>query len=68
MTNRTIDLPDHIYKELIKLKRKDESISEVISRLIKKEKPIRSIKKFAGIFKILPKNGKPLKKLFIKIV
>jgi len=50
MTHRTIDLPEHIYKELIKLKQKDESVSEVISRLIKKEKPIKSIKKFAGIF------------------
>lgn len=50
MTHRTIDLPEQIYKKLMKLKKKDETVSEVISRLIKKEKPIKSIKKFAGIF------------------
>lgn len=66
MTNRTIDLPDHIYKELIKLKRKDESISEVISRLIKKEKPIRSIKKFAGIFQNSSEEWEAIEKTIYK--
>ncbi len=50
MTHRTINLPENIYNQLEELKKKGETISEVISRLIKKKSPNKSIKKFAGIF------------------
>ena len=66
MTHRTIDLPEKIYKELIKLKQKDESVSEVIFRLIKKEKPIKSIKKYAGIFQNSSEEWEAIEKTIYK--
>lgn len=66
MTHRTIDLPEHIYKELIKLKQKDETVSEVISRLIKKEKPLKTIKKFAGIFQNSSEEWEAIEKTIYK--
>ena len=62
MTNRTIDLPEQIYKQLIALKQKGETVSEIISRLIKKEKPSKSIKKFAGIFQNSSEEWESLEK------
>ncbi len=62
MTNRTIDLPEQIYEQLIALKQKGETVSEIISRLIKKEKPSKSIKKFAGIFQKSSKEWESLEK------
>ncbi len=50
MTHRTIDIPEHIYNQLLELKKKNESVSDFISRLIKKKKNKKSIKEFAGIF------------------
>jgi len=66
MTHRTIDLPEHIYKELIKLKQKDESVTEVISRLIKIEKPIKSVKKYAGIFQNSSEEWESIEKTLYK--
>ena len=62
MTHRTIDLPEQIYKELMALKQEDETLSEVISRLIKKGKTSKSIKKFAGIFQNSSEEWESLEK------
>lgn len=66
MTHRTIDLSEQIYNELMKLKKKDETVSETISRLIKKEKPVKSIKKFAGIFQNTSEEWETIEKSLYK--
>ena len=63
MTHRTVDLPEHVYEELMKLKQEDETISDVISRLIKKKKPTRSIKQFAGMFQDSSEEWESIEKI-----
>lgn len=50
MTDRTINLPEHVYDDIMELKDKNESISDFIARLIKKKQHKKSITQFAGIF------------------
>jgi len=51
MTHKSIELPEEIYDKLLMLKREDESLTDVIIRLIEKPDKNASIEDFAGIFK-----------------
>ncbi len=46
MKFKTLTIKKEVYEELLKIKRKNESFSELFMRLIKKEKP--DIEKFFG--------------------
>ncbi len=51
MTQKTISLPEEIYAELKKKKRKDESFPELIHRLASHdEEPAQDIDELAGAF------------------
>ena len=47
---KTITIKDELYRDLLKLKRKDESFSELFERLAKREKP--DLMMFAGAWKM----------------
>jgi len=51
MTDKTIDISEDVYKKLMDLKSENESISNLILRLINEDKKSDSIEEFAGIFK-----------------
>ncbi len=50
MPQKTISLTEEAYNNLLKAKRKKESFSQLIMRLVKNENP-SDISKFAGIWK-----------------
>lgn len=52
MGYKTISLRDEVYKNLVKIKTKDESFSDVISRLMQK----RSLLDFAGRWADVPEE------------
>ena len=52
MSYKTISLRDDVYESLVKMKRKNESFSDVISRLMYK----RSILDFAGRWADIPEE------------
>ena len=52
MSYKTISLRDDVYESLVKMKRKNESFSDVISRLMYK----RSISDFAGRWADIPEE------------
>ena len=52
MGYKTISLRDEVYKNLVKIKTKDESFSDVISRLMQK----RSLLDFAGLWADVPEE------------
>ncbi len=52
MTQKTISLPEDIYLALKKLKRKEESFADLISRLVQeKQKKEENLEKLAGCLK-----------------
>jgi len=52
MTNKTISLPEDIYNRLKKQKRKGESFSDLIDRILKEKKVKRQkLEELAGCFK-----------------
>lgn len=56
MTLRRIEIDDSLYKELLKHKREDETISDVIARILHLQRAPQDIKRFFGLWKELPKE------------
>ncbi len=54
MTLKTIKIKEKAYKKLLERKQNDESISDVIERLLGIKKELKNIKKFFGLWKDLP--------------
>jgi predicted CopG family antitoxin len=67
MTDRTINLPEHVYDDIMELKDKNESISDFIARLIKKKQLKKSITQFAGIFEIFEDSSEEWEKIEKKL-
>lgn len=57
---KTITIKDEVYRDLLKLKRKDESFSELFERLTKREKP--DLMRFAGAWKMSDDEWKRIEK------
>jgi len=57
---KTITIKDELYRDLLKLKRKDESFSELFERLAKREKP--DLMMFAGAWKMSDDEWKRIEK------
>ena len=51
MIHKTIEVSEDVYKKLLELKNANESISNLILRLINEDKKSDSIEEFAGVFK-----------------
>ncbi len=51
MTQKTISLPEDVYKKLKEEKKEDESFAQLILRLLKKEDTKSPIEPLAGVFK-----------------
>ncbi len=54
MTIKKIEIDEEIYKKLLERKKEDESISDLIARILKVPKEPQNIKKFFGLWKDLP--------------
>jgi predicted CopG family antitoxin len=59
MKFKTLTIKEEVYRELLRIKRKDESFSELFMRMVKKEKP--DFKKFYGSWSDL--TNKEIKKI-----
>lgn len=51
MGQRTIGVQEEVYNRLKKLKRSNESFSDLIKRLTEKEKPAKELLKYSGAWK-----------------
>ena len=57
MTHKTIDVSEEVYKKLKEKKENNESISDVIERILDiREEPKKDIRKAFGLWKDLPKE------------
>jgi len=56
MTLKTIKIDETIYKKLLERKKENESISDVIARILSVQKEPQNIKKFFGLWKDLPEE------------
>jgi predicted CopG family antitoxin len=56
MTLKTIKIDETIYKKLLDRKRENESISDVIARILNIQIEPQNIKKFFGLWKNLPEE------------
>lgn len=56
MTLRKIEIDESLYKELLKRKREDETISDVITRILHIQKGPQDIRRFFGLWKDLPEE------------
>ncbi|TFG23432.1 MAG: hypothetical protein EU529_07395 [Promethearchaeota archaeon] len=56
MTYKTIDISEEVYNRLNEKKKKNESISDVIERMLGITKESKGISEFFGIWKDLPKE------------
>ncbi len=57
MTSKTIDIDEDTYKRLLKKKKKDETISDLIDKLLGyEEKEKSNLRPFFGRWKDLPKD------------
>ena len=56
MTLKTIKIDETIYKKLLERKRENESISDVIARILNIQIEPQNIKKFFGLWKNLPEE------------
>ena len=48
MATKTITIKEEVYNSLLSLKRKDESFSDLLDRLIRKENPLELLEQMAG--------------------
>ena len=48
MATKTITIKEEVYNSLLSLKRKDESFSDLLDRLAKKENPLELLEHMAG--------------------
>ena len=62
MTDKSIDISEELYYKIKKLKRKDESVSSFILRLIDNEKK-KSIEDFMGVFEKDSKEWEEIEKI-----
>jgi predicted CopG family antitoxin len=56
MTLKTIKIKEFIYTKLLERKKDDESISDVIERLLGFTEQSKNIKKYFGLWKDVPKE------------
>ena len=56
MTLKTIKIDEIIYKKLLERKKENESISDMIARILSLQKEPQNIKKFFGLWKDLPEE------------
>ncbi len=56
MTLKTIEIDEAIYKKLLERKKENESISDVIARILSIHKESQNFKKFFGLWKDLPEE------------
>ncbi len=56
MTLKTIKIDEALYKKLLERKRENESMSDVIARILNINIEPQDIKKFFGLWKNLPKE------------
>ncbi len=57
---KTITIKEKVYKDLIKVKSKDESFSDLFERLIEEKKP--DLKSFFGVWKLTDVESANVKK------
>ena len=62
MTDKSIDISEELYKKIEDLKRKEESVSSFILRLIDEEEKKKSIEDFMGVFEKDSKEWEKIEK------
>ena len=56
MPLKTIKIDEELYKKLLERKKENESISDLIARILSVQKEPQNIKKFFGLWKDLPEE------------
>lgn len=54
---KTISIRDEVYRKLLKIKREDESFSELFERLAEGSSPLETLKKLRGCVEFRDKEG-----------
>lgn len=56
MTLKNVKIDETLYKELLERKKEDETISDVIGRMLHSKRKPHNIKKVVGLWKDIPKD------------